>query len=233
MRIDLVYIADKVGISTGYQNIWASMLLAAKIDQSRVRTISIYRQMPEMVWLRQYANRKAPTWNPSMVEHYRRWLDTIILAWRPTLILSADPASLWLCNADASFATLDNLRGGVYDYNGTKVLLTLPITAWHQQMKEKDIAAANKGFTDKNEFEEFYSRSSSNDDDEESDEDSAEGTDGEAEVTEAASDASGTDDDHESQIFYTPLIVPYGKFVLNADMMKAGRIIRAAHKAGA
>lgn len=232
LQVDMVYLADRVGITSGYLPIWEMLLKQGRIEPSESRVFSVYKNQPNINWTVPYANRKAPTWNPAHVHRYRQMLDVLLTAWDPRLIVTADPASLFLTEADASYATLDVLRGGVYRYEGVKVLVTLPITAWHQQVKEKDIADANRGFTDKNEYEEFYERKSAGDEEDGSEgEEDGEDSDSESPDGGATSDGVGDrdvdSDDHETLMFYTPLIVPYGKFVLTHDMQKAGRLIRA------
>lgn len=229
---DLVYLADRVGVSSGYLPIFNMLLVQARIDPVEVRIFSVYRRYPQYNWVIPFANRKSPTWNPAHRERYAEILEILIDGWRPKVIVTADPASLWLTDADPSFATLDVLRGGVYEFSGVKVVVTLPITAWHQQVKEKDIAAANKGFTDKEEYESFYSTSTDTEADGSADNDENEDV-GESEdesSDQTADDVSSRDKDSDAELteklmFYTPLIVPYGRFVLTEDMKKAGRLL--------
>src|SRR3546814_19642740 len=57
-----------------------------------------------------------------------------IRATKPTLIECSDPVALVLfMNWDQRSATIDKTRGGVYDYDGIKVIIVSPITEINRQ----------------------------------------------------------------------------------------------------
>src|SRR3546814_18403578 len=61
-----------------------------------------------------------------------------IRATKPTLIACSDPVALGLfMNWDQRSATIDKTRGGVYDYDGIKVIIVTPITAINRQFDER------------------------------------------------------------------------------------------------
>lgn len=223
---DILYFEDKLGITTNYESLFRSIMHSVRLDPAGLRKFSLYRGYPHVNWLVPYANRKALTWNPERVHQIKEIVESVIRQVNPKLVICADPAALSVLGVPADYATLDVLRGGVYDFAGRKFLVTIPISAWHRQVKEKDLMIVNKGFTDKEEFNDYYlgveGTSSSDSDDIPASGDDVDGDD---------SVGGGAEDEgDDTPVFYEPLIVPYGRFVITADLKKARRLLAGAGK---
>lgn len=146
---------DKLGISVGYENIWVSLLMKTGLHQHEIIRRNSFKTLGRKVeLLTKKGNRKSPGFNPDQQAQYqiRQWVNTQIQTLDPSAIICMDTAILFLFNPDWDQATLDNLRGGVYKAFNKPVLISLPITAWHTQKKEKDIARMNEGFTEEEEW---------------------------------------------------------------------------------
>src|SRR3546814_7210699 len=73
-----------------------------------------------------------------MMAHIKAAVERKIRATKPTLIACSDPVALGLfMNWDQRSATIDKTRGGVYDYDGIKVIIVTPITAINRQFDER------------------------------------------------------------------------------------------------
>jgi hypothetical protein len=216
---EILYIEDKIGITNNYMSLWRAICFQHDVHPDSIKHINLYRDFPLTKWLAPFRNRKAPTWHPSSAGLIREKLESAVDKFKPKLVVSACPASLSVLGLEPEVATLDNLRGGVYFPFPARLelpmLITLPITAWHRSVKEKDLAAANRGFTDQEEFleSELHRISDVGDSDEE--------TDINEEDTKALAEEAGA-------MWYEPLIVPYGRFVLHADLQKAARLVARA-----
>lgn len=186
---------DKLGITTGYEGIWNSLLLKVGLAGTDVYRRNIYQRLGDKVsLLTRSGNRKSPGFNPdpSVKRVVQAWVDSQIDAVQPDLIICMDPAILWLFNPEWDQATLDNLRGGVYYLGRIPVVITLGISAWHNKKREKDIARLNDGFTDQEDWEEEF---------------------------------GGDETDSETtNVWIEPLSIPYGRFILTADLQKAKRV---------
>jgi hypothetical protein len=225
----IVYLEDKLGVTTGYERIWQLLVASARLTGTPIWRYSIYRHYPQIQWLKSFGSRKAPTWNPDSLGAMRAGIADYIKKTNPALVICADPASIGLLGILPEIATLDKLRGGVYHPNiGVDVpwVITLPISAWHSKIKEKDLATVNKGFTDKDSYIQAYSTITIEADEDdptdlESDSPSVD------DPTPAVVDTQELTDDREPEaLYYEPIVVPYGRFVLVADMKKAGRLLR-------
>lgn len=187
---------DKLGISTGYESIWQSLLLQQGLLGVEVNRRNSFRSLGSKIQLLvKKGNRKSPGFNedPQAQHQIRTWVQTQISLLNPVGIICMDPVILFMMNPDWDQATLDNLRGGVYRLRGVPTVISLPISAWHNVKKEKDIARMNEGFTEEEEWDEEH---------------------------------GGDETDSElNQIWMEPVSVPYGKFVLKQDIGKLSRII--------
>lgn len=193
----VLLLEDKLGISTGYEGIWQSLLAKTGFVGIDIHRRNIYKSLGAKVQLlTRSGNRIAPGFNPDpkVKRTVSEWVNMQVDSIRPDLILCMDPAVLWLFNPDWDQATLDNLRGGVYYLDGIPVVVMVGISAWHNKKREKDIAKLNDGFTDKEEWEEEH---------------------------------GGDETDSETtNIWIEPLSIPYGRFILTADLQKARRVYR-------
>jgi len=192
----IVLFEDRLGISSGYETIWHSLLNSNGLAGQEVIRRSTHRTFGKrMQLLITKGNRKSPGFNPDhgVQAALNEWVKTQLRQLRPDGCICMDPAILFMMNPDWDQATLDNLRGGVYRILDIPFIVSLPISAWHTQKKEKDIARMNEGFTDKDEWEEEHG-------------------------------GDETDGDITS-VWIEPIVVPYGRFVLNRDLQKFKRIL--------
>lgn len=200
----ILLLEDKLGITEGYAGIWEEMLLGAGILPSRVRRLSIWKDSMahRLQFLIKKGNRKSPGFNPDIQHILRKWMQKVIQVHQPELILCMDVALLGLFEPAWDIATIDNLRGGVYDFEGTPVLVMSPISAVHSQKKPKDIRAMNMGAETKDEFNKRFVRESEGEDDE-----------------------TPEDEDEPELLFIEPYTIPFGARIIAADLRKAYRIV--------
>lgn len=156
MRILLL--TDKLGVTAGYEQHWNSMLAGAGIPQHLVTTLSIWRapSLSGLTFLTRKGNRKSPGFNPEVAvsARLRAWVESAIESVHPVLILCSDIALLGLVEESWDIATIDNLRGGIYDFSGIPWLVIQPISAINTSKKPKDIRIMNNGAESADEFEE-------------------------------------------------------------------------------
>lgn len=153
----ILLLQDKLGISDGYKDTWDSMLFRVGIPPNIVRRVSLYRDpsMYKRQLLLKVGNRKAPGFNPEILNEVREWIRGQIRAMPDCrLILCMDPACLGVIEPAWDISTIDNLRGGVYDFEGIKFLVIPPISVIHSKKNPKDIRAMNDGAESKEEWEE-------------------------------------------------------------------------------
>jgi len=199
MPKNILLFEDKLGITEGYSSIWNSLLMKTQLSPTyNVHKRNSFRALGMTnVLLIRHGNRITPGFNTDITvqQNVKRWVIQQIQTVDPAIIICMDPVILFLFNPNWDQATLDNLRGGVYRILERPVVVSLPISAWHNVKKEKDIARMNEGFVDKEEYDEEHD--------------------------------DGDESDHEvNQVWVEPVVVPYGKFVLNADLMKVNRILK-------
>lgn len=204
MQQRILYIEDKLGITQGYQNLFASLLLGCGISPAQVYPFSLYKKqnMPQL--LTRYKNRKVPSFNPDQHAQsiIQATVESAVRTVKPSLIICTDPACLFMLVPEQAIATIDNLRGGVYKLFGITCLVTIPISAWHRQVKEKDIARLNDGFSDKDAWEQAHENESDDND-----------------------GPDDSDDEHDGAVWVEPVVIPFGQFVLKKDFGKAKRIL--------
>lgn len=200
----IILFEDKLGISQGYEYIWDGLLAKVGLIGVPIYRRNSFRKFGNSFQLlTRKGNRKAPGFNPDIrIQRILvKWIQSELKEIQPGLCIVMDPAILFILNPDWNQATIDNLRGGVYYVDGVPFLVSFPISAWHNQKKEKDIARLNEGFTDEDEWEAEHG---------------GDETDGDSE---------------NMQIWLEPMAVPYGKFVLQKDLEKAKRVYERAVKA--
>lgn len=152
----ILLIEDKLGITSGYLGHWESMCMAAGLNPRGFIHRSLYRDsysraLPLMI---KKGNRKTPGFNPEVMGTVANTVHKWIKEIQPELILCMDLVALGLVEPSWDIATIDNCRGGVYDVNGIKFVITVPISAINTKKSPKDIKAMNDGVADKDEWEE-------------------------------------------------------------------------------
>lgn len=203
-RMQLLVFEDAVGISDGYKGIWKSLLERSGLGEGSVRVVirSAYRTFPKNKLLEWRKTRKSPGFNSSvgMQNQIRAWVRDAIAYHNADGVLCMDPSLLFLLNPDWNQCTLDRLRGGVYITMGIPWVVSLPVSAWHNKAKAKDIAKLNEGFVEKGDFEEYR--------------ESQEGEENDLD-----------EDEEHSMEWHDPIVVPYGRIVLQFDMEKMSRLL--------
>lgn len=212
---EILYFEDPIGVTPGYRKLFDSL------SKGLAQPVSLYRVFKKEELLVHRGNRKAPGYNTNS-----RVLDSVVAKYgelvqryTPRIVVLTDPALLFLCvldrDADWAWATIDNLRGGIYKRMGTTIAVTYPLTAWYQDVRERDIAAANDGFASKEEYEEAVT-------------DQDEGEDSDIEEVDLVEVDDERDSSHsDGTIFYEPIQtkVAVGKFCLQSDWEKIHRIL--------
>lgn len=162
----------------------------------------------------QKGNRKTPGFNPDprVVDIVRRWFDEQVRKYNPDSIIITELSLLGIFEPNWKIAMIDSLRGGIYPYKKADgsvipVMITVPISAINTQKKTKDIRAMNRGSESKSEWEEqrAYEAQLNGIGDSESE------------------DGSGEEDEIE-ELFFEPYTIPYGRWVLAADLRKFFRV---------
>ena len=203
-RLKLLVFTDAVGISDGYKKLWDNLLSQTGLDDKfvHVQTRSAYSFFKKSDLLEWSKQRKQPGFNTDEAKQAKlvNWVIDVLNQHQPDMVMCMDPALLFLLNPIWSQATIDKLRGGLYLYRGLPWIVSLPITAFHNKMKQADIAKLNDGYTDKVDFEEYRSSEDGDEPDDESDE--------------------------ETMEWHEPIIVPMGRIILRFDLEKTARILR-------
>src|SRR3546814_17262030 len=79
-----------------------------------------------------------------MMAQIKAAVERKIRATKPTRIACSEPVALGLfMNWDQRSATIDKTRGGVYDYDGIKVIIVTPITSINRPFDERMLTAAD------------------------------------------------------------------------------------------
>lgn len=211
-RYHLLVFEDSVGITAGYKGIWHELLDKCGLQDTVVRVMvrSSYATFKKKQHLEWKKTRKQPGFNtnPQMQQQVRSWVQHCIEQHKPDMIVCFDPALLFILNPIWQQATLDTLRGGLYIAMGLPWIVTLPLTAHHSKMKPKDIAKLNQGFVEKGDFEDYRNSIESEDEDDED-------------------EMNNADDEHDSSRmeWHEPIVIPYGRIVLEFDYQKVARIL--------
>lgn len=187
---------DKLGITAGYESIWANLMLSSGLARYDVIRRNSFRSLGKNLQLLvRKGNRVTPGFNPDEQAQYkiRTWVLSQVQTLKPLGIICMDPVILFMLNPDWDQATLDTLRGGVYRIEGIPTVVSLPISAWHTKKQMKDIARMNEGHMEQDDWEMAH---------------------------------GGDESDLElNHLWLEPTVVPYGKFVLSADIKKFARVI--------
>ncbi len=198
---------DKLGITTGYEGHWSAMLHRVGIVERSVQRYNLWKSPLARTnqLIIKKGNRLSPGFNPDPIvqKRIKLWIDTLIQKTKPEVIVCMDLALLGQVEPMWDVATIDNMRGGLYNYHTYPWYVMTPISAINRKKSTKDIALMNKGATSKSEFDMRV-----------------------VNITEDA-DSSDTDDDdgEPEEIYFEPYFVPLGKWVFGADMNKLAKII--------
>lgn len=131
----ILYITDQYKVSRGYEPAFTRMLNKAGIRRQQIILADIYKLVDSP--LMRKGNEKTWRFNPEKKDAIKNAFDLRISAVRPDLIVVSDPAVLGiLVDWDWNLATLDKCRGGVYNYRGTPVIVTYPITVINTHVDE-------------------------------------------------------------------------------------------------
>lgn len=154
----ILLLEDKLGITTGYMDIWESLVMGAGMYPSTIRKFSTWKSpiASRHTLLTRKGNRKSPGFNPDpvVIQALTTWVSYTVSQVKADMIMCMDTALLGLVEPSWDIATIDNMRGGVYDFQGLPWLVITPVSAVHNQKKPKDIRAMNDGAESKDEFEE-------------------------------------------------------------------------------
>ncbi len=132
----VLYLTDKFGVSSGYEPAFNKMVERAGIPRQRIIMANIHKLVDNP--LVKYRNEKTLRFNPAKRTEIEQAVSIRVNAIKPVLIVCSDPVSLGIFTKwDQRIATLDKCRGGVYDYNGIPVIITLPVTAIHRNIDER------------------------------------------------------------------------------------------------
>jgi len=145
-KCEVLWFLDRFGLPGKYRLLWAQMAREAGIKPTSVKFVSLHSILKGQL-LTRYASRKAPTWVPEREAQLRQAIRAQIKLAGPSLkcvVLSA-PESLSIIGLHPENATLNKLRGSVYQIDGIPHLVMLPMSAWLTQVTSKDIGAANYG----------------------------------------------------------------------------------------
>lgn len=154
----IVLLEDKLGVTSGYSSHWESMLLKAGIMPTLVRRFSTYKSptLSRLTLLTKKGNRKSPGFNPDAFTQSQLlgWVEHTLSSMRAELVLCMDTALLGLVEPAWDIATIDNLRGGIYDFNGIPWIVIQPVSVIHSMKQPKDIRILNDGAESEEEYEE-------------------------------------------------------------------------------
>jgi hypothetical protein len=128
----ILFFTDKYKVSVGYEPAFTKMLNKSGIRRGDVVTVDIYGLVKDP--LRKYGNETTWKYDKDKVDSIQNAFRNRVSIIKPQLIVVADPACLCLFTREIRMATLDKMRGGVYEYEGIPVVITYPITAIHQKI---------------------------------------------------------------------------------------------------
>jgi hypothetical protein len=138
----VLYLTDKFGVSSGYDPAFTKMVQRAGIPRSKIIIANIHRLIDKP--LVKYKTEKTLRFNPEKKDDILKALAIRVNAIKPSLIVCSDPVTLGVfTNWDMRISTLDKCRGGVYEYMGIPVLITLPVTAIHRNIDERLVRDAD------------------------------------------------------------------------------------------
>jgi hypothetical protein len=226
---DILYFEDPIGVTAGYRRIFDHL------SKGLAQNVSLYRVFRKEQILARKGNRVQPgySFDPVVIHGVLSKYNELVERYKPRITVLTDPALLFLCmldpDADWDWATIDNLRGGIYVRGGHTIAVTYPLTAWNRDVRERDIAAANEGFSSKEEFDE----ASVEEGPEESDDEPGDVPEGDGDDSDPDGPAPVEINSRgEATIFWQPIQtkVAVGKFCLESDWAKIHRVLATLKK---
>lgn len=135
----ILYMTDKFGVSQGYVPAFTRLVHKSGIPREAIAITSIYNVVDKP--LNKKGNESVWRFDPEKLDAIRAAFALRVRAIRPTLIVVSDPACLGVLNGgDRGSATLDKMRGGIYEFEGVTCIVVLPITAINQQIDTRIIS---------------------------------------------------------------------------------------------
>ncbi|MGL5935909.1 MAG: DNA polymerase, partial [Cetobacterium sp.] len=132
----VLYLTDKYGVSTGYEPAFAKMVRRAGIPREKIILANVHKLIDKA--LVKFRNEATPRFNPEKKSEILAAFKIRVNAIKPSLIVCSDPVTLGIfTNWDQKVSTIDKCRGGVYDFMGIPVIITLPVTAIHRNIDER------------------------------------------------------------------------------------------------
>lgn len=127
---------DIYRVSDGYKPAFEKLLNKAGIHRHQVVVSDIYNLVDKP--LKKKGNETVWRFDPEKLQKIRTAFDQRIRAVNPSLIVISCPAILGvLTGGESRSATIDKMRGGVYQYEGITCIITYPITAINQRVDER------------------------------------------------------------------------------------------------
>lgn len=221
----ILWFVDRFGIPGAYKRIFIRLLGNAGLSPLDVVTSNLHTVLSGTL-LEKYKNRKAATWVPNREKEIVGAMMQLAAIHQPKIIVISAPEALCILSLKPEVATLMNTRGGVYQVTHKvtgedgkrrvtwegKIMVTLPISAWHTHMRsvsmaggrEVDMIMAMGGDADSQDIEVI-----------EDIDDSLETPDPE----------DSDDPDDVDNFKHEPMVVPVGRVMLRFDYMKLGRLV--------
>lgn len=145
----ILYMTDRYKVSPGYEPAFTKLLNKAGIRRNEVVCADIYNLVEKPLYKK--GNETLWRFNPEKLPEITRAFNQRLNAIKPNLVVVSCPAvCAVLVGGDTRLATLEKMRGGVYEYGPDKipVIVTYPITAIHQRLDER-IVVNDDGEEDK------------------------------------------------------------------------------------
>lgn len=132
----ILFFTDRYKVSSGYEPAFGKMLRKSGINRSDVVPVDIYGLVSNPI--RKYGNETTWKFDRDKTHEIEKAFLNRVSIIKPCLIVVADPAVLGIfAKWDLRSATLDKMRGGVYEWEGIPVIITFPITAIHQKIDSR------------------------------------------------------------------------------------------------
>jgi len=130
----ILYYMDKSGIASGYQLLFQKMHLKAGIQPREIIPMNVYSSGDDVV---KRKDAKSSTWvlNPEKADLVASMLRRDIARLNPSMLVTVCPA---VAGVVSGGYTLEQARGGVYDFEGIPVVCTYPINAIHRRKDDRD-----------------------------------------------------------------------------------------------
>lgn len=127
---------DRFKISQGYEPAFKKMVNKCGIERHHIVCADIYNLVEKPLYRK--GQEKIWRFNPEKLHDIKKAFDQRIRALRPDIIVVSCPAVIGvIANGDSRLATIEKMRGGVYEYEGCTVIITYPITAINQRVDSR------------------------------------------------------------------------------------------------